>query len=295
VLLLLIAFGTTFATFRTGANINNILNQSIVLGLVAIGQAVVMIGGGLDMSVGAITGVLVLVGAITMDGKDSSLAWTVPLLCVIGIGFGFVNGAIITWLRAAPFIVTFATYFLLVGLANAISTTPVGAAAPTLISFYGLRWGGISAPAILMAVIWAVSWLFLRATASGRHVFAVGGRVDVAERAGIRTRRVVVGSYAVSGLFAALAAVVTLSIGGIGDPQAGVNLQFLSITAAAVGGVSLLGGRGSLIGVLGGVLLLTVVNDLLQIAQIDTFYQQPIQGVIIIAAVAFYRNRKLQD
>ena len=294
-LVVLVVWGAvSYPTFRTSQNLTNVLEQSIVLGLVAIGQAVVMIGGGLDMSVGAIVKVNVLVGAILMNGHNSSIGSIALLLCAMGIVFGIANGLVIAWLRAAPFIVTFASFFLLVGMANLISTTPVGMAPPALVSFYSAKWLGVPLPILLMALVWILSWAALRNTVWSRHLFAVGGRPEVAALAGIRANRIRVATYALSGLFAALAALFTLSINGIGDPQAGDNLQFLSITAAAVGGVSLLGGRGSLVGVLGGVLLLTLVSDLLQIAHVNTFYEQPLQGLIIIIAVALYRSRKQQ-
>ena len=292
-LLLLLVWGSVrYTAFRTTGNYTNILEQSIVLGLVAIGQTGVLISGGLDMSVSAIAKVTVLVGAILMNGDNGNIWWVALLLCLMGAAFGALNGVTIVWLRAAPFIVTFASYFLFLGVAYSISTEPVGLTPPAMVNFYGKKWLSIPVPVVMMALVWLLAWAVLRTTAFGRHVYAVGGRKEVAALAGIRTNGVQIVSYVVSGVFAVLAGLFILCISGVGDPQAGTNLQFLSITAAAVGGVSLLGGKGSLVGVLGGVLLLTVVSDILQISRVNTFYEQPIQGAIVIIAVALYRSRQ---
>lgn len=293
-LCLVVAASVLSGVFRTVANADNVALQSVVLGLLTIGQSFVLLSGGIDMSVGAVVKLTVLVGAILLNGHNAAIAWVVPLLCALGAAIGLVNGLVITWLKAAPFIVTFAMFSVLDGLAYLISTQPVGMTPPAMVAFYGLSWARLPVPAAVMAVIWVAAWYVLRRTRFGWHVFAVGGRSEVAMLSGIKADRVRVAVYVLSGIFAALGGLFTLVVSGLGDPQAGHNLEFLSITAAAVGGLSLTGGKGTIAGALAGVLLLTVISDVLQVTNVNTFYEQPIQGLVIIAALALYKKRRSQ-
>ena len=162
-LLLLLVWGSVrYTAFRTTGNYTNILEQSIVLGLVAIGQTGVLISGGLDMSVSAIAKVTVLVGAILMNGNNGNIWWVALLLCLMGAAFGALNGVTIVWLRAAPFIVTFASYFLFLGVAYSISTEPVGLTPPAMVNFYGKKWLSIPVPVVMMALVWLLAWAVLR-------------------------------------------------------------------------------------------------------------------------------------
>ncbi len=289
---LIVDGATRSPVFHTPQNAENVLRQSIVLGLVGIGQTFVLISGGIDMSVGSIVKLTGLVGAIVMNGQDSMIGPALLIALGIGAAVGLLNGLLVTQLRAAPFIVTFAVFYVVRGIAFTISTQPVGLTPPGLSALYDASWLGIPLAIAGMAVVWVLAWFALRRTQFGRHVYAVGGREDVAILSGIHVRWLRVIVYVISGLCAALAGLFTLVIGGVGDPQAGDNLEFLSITAAVIGGVSLFGGKGALAGTLGGILLLTLIGNVFQITEVNSFYQQPLLGLIILLAVALYRRRR---
>jgi ribose/xylose/arabinose/galactoside ABC-type transport system permease subunit len=283
--------------FRTTENLVNVLQQSIVLGLVSIGMTLVVLSGGIDFSVGAVVKVTMIVSAIVMNGHDSMIVPAAAAALGIGLGVGLVNGLIVTRLNAAPFIVTFGTATILRGIALTISTAPIGLAANSFLQLYD---AGFEAPGIGRvpwavvgsAVVWAAAWVVAARTRFGRRLYAVGGDEEVARVAGIHVRRTRVAAYAISGLLASLAGLYLLATSSIGDPTAGDNLEFDAIAAVALGGTSLYGGVGGIVGTLGGVLLLTLVNNVFDLLQISSWYQGMLKGAIILLAVAVYRQRR---
>lgn len=287
VLVALVILGAARSSlFLSGPNLSNIGLQSVTLGLLTIGQTFVLVGGGIDMSVGSTVTLTALIGAILMNGSNGATVWVLPLLLALGCGIGIVNGLLVNLLRVEPFIVTFGTYFVLQGFAALISLQPVGQTPPAMLNLYSATWGGVPVPVVLVALVWICAGFVLRQRRFGWRLSAIGGRSEVARLSGIPVARVRLGTYVLSGAMAALAGMFTLIVQGLGNPTAGTNLEFLSITAAAVGGVSLAGGRGTLVGALGGVLILTIISNLLQLLHVNTFYEQPLQGVVILVAVA---------
>lgn len=283
--------------FRTTQNLTNVLQQSIVLGLVSIGMALVVLSGGIDFSVGAVVKVTMIVSAIVMNGRDSMIVPAIAAALGIGLGVGLLNGLVVTRLNAAPFIATFGTATILRGIALTISTAPIGMASGGFLQLYdaaihvpGL--GQLPLAVIGAAVVWAAAWVVAARTRFGRRLYAAGGDEEVARLAGIRVRRVRVAAYVLSGALAAIAGLYTLATSGIGDPTAADGLEFDAIAAVALGGTSLYGGVGGIVGTLGGVLLLTLVNNVFDLLQISSWYQGMLKGAIILAAVAVYRQRR---
>lgn len=299
---LLIAGLTTYAAatepvFRTTQNLTNVLQQSIVLGLVAIGMALVVLSGGIDFSVGAVVKVTMVVAAIVMDGRASMIVPAVAAALAIGIAVGLVNGIVVTRLNAAPFIVTFGTATILRGIALTISTAPVGLAAGEFLQVYDAAveipgFGRMPLAVIGAAVLWVAAWVVAARTRFGRRLYAVGGDEEVARLAGIHVRGVRVTAYVISATLASVAGLYALATSGIGDPTAGDGLEFDAIAAVALGGTSLYGGVGGIVGTLGGVLLLTLVNNVFNLLQISSWYQGMLKGAIILLAVAVYRQRR---
>ncbi len=283
--------------FRTTQNLTNVLQQSITLGLVSIGMALVVLCGGIDFSVGAVVKVTMVVAAIVMDGRASMIVPAVVAAVGIGLGVGLVNGLIVTRLNAAPFIVTFGTATILRGIALTISTAPIGLAANEFLQVYdaGLDipgFGRLPLAVVGAAVLWLAAWVVVARTRFGRRLYAVGGDEEVARLAGIHIRRVRVAAYMISGMLASIAGLYALATSGIGDPTAGDGLEFDAIAAVALGGTSLYGGVGGIVGTLGGVLLLTLVNNVFDLLQISSWYQGMLKGAIILLAVAVYRQRR---
>jgi len=305
--LVLAIFGASSSDrFLTDRNLVNVLRQSSFLGMVAIGQTLVILTGGIDLSVGSLVKLSVLVAAVLMDGNPDNVAKAV--LATIGLGMlvGIAHALVITQLKVAPFIVTLGTFSILRGAALLISTGPIGKATRDFVRLYDRQLSSYpvvgSVPWISILPIFFVFFFtllllmatMLRRTPFGRHIYAVGGNEQVARLSGIRVSWVKVGVYVLCSTLAAVAGLMWLSRSAVGDPVIGEGLELQSITAVILGGTSLFGGRGGVWGTLGGVLLLSLTANLLVVLQVNQWYQELIQGFIIISAVALYKQEGRQ-
>lgn len=286
--------------FRTMSNGVNILRQSIVVGLIAIGQSMVVLTGGMDFSVAMIARIVGLTVATIFAAQASNPAWILPLIvlgALIGVILGSFNGWIISRTHANPFIITLGMGMILRGVNLAISSTPIRGVPEAYLKIYDakLTLGSLSIPVcvIVMALVWVAVYYFTTRTRTGRNIFAVGGSERIAQLSAIRVRRTLVIAYTLSGFFAALAGLFLLARSGVGDPSAAEGLDFQSVVAVAVGGISLYGGRGSIIGTLGGVLLLTMLSNVFTMVQINIYFQQLILGLVVLIAVAAYKSQRL--
>ena len=292
VLFLLAAFLSD--RFLTARNLYNLLRQAGFLGIVAIGQTVVILSGGIDLSVGSVVKLAVLLAALVMNGHETNMVLGIAAVLGLGVVIGLLNATVITRLHVAPFIATLGAYGILRGVSLWITTKPVGRASPAWLHFYDSGVGPIAGPAALFLGLLVVMMVVLRRTRFGRYVYAVGGSEQVARLSGIPITRVKYGIYALCSVMAALTGLLYLSRMGVGDPVVGDGLELQSVTAVILGGTSLFGGRGGLVGTLGGVLLLALMGNLLVILNVNQWYQQLIQGIIIIGAVALYKQKGRQ-
>jgi ribose transport system permease protein len=278
--------------FRDAGNLTNVLRQTIVLGLLAVGQSMVILAGGIDMSVALVARVSTLIVAVLFGGNESLILPLIALGLAIGAGLGLLNGLIITRVYASPFIVTFGMFSILSGISLAIASSPVGKIPPAYLTLYDASLGPLPVSVVAMAGVWFAAWLVTSRTRFGRALFAVGGSQRVARLAAINVSRTLVGAYVLSGVCAAAGGLFILARTGVGDPKTAEGLDFQSIVAVALGGISLSGGRGSMLGTLGGVLLLGVVANMFNILQVDSFFQQLILGLVVLITVATYRTGK---
>jgi ribose transport system permease protein len=280
-------------TFRTPSYMANMLRQSIILGLLAIGQSFVILTGGMDISIDMIARTVALVIATLFATYESDPSLILPLIIlgvVIGVALGGMNGLLITRTHANPFIITFGVAFILRGVNLAISTTPIRGVPREFLRIYDTKIGLIAVNVIVMGVIWFLVWLFTTRSRLGRALFAVGGSERIARLSAIRVNRTLMAAYILSGFFASLAGLFVLSRMGVGDPGTAEGMTFQSIVAVAVGGISLYGGKGSIIGTLGGVLLLTILSSVFNLLQVNIYYQQLLLGLVVLIAVAAYRS-----
>lgn len=295
--LLLAVIASVFSDrFLTTSNILNILRQSIVLGLLAIGQMAVLLTGGMDISQEQVARLVGLTVATVFAATGSNPAMILPLVLggtLMGVILGSVNGLLITRTHAVPFIITFGVAFVLRGINLAISTTPIRGIPDAYLRVYDAKIGMIPVNVIVMAIVWIAVWYFTNRVKAGRNLYAVGGSERIARLSAIHINRTIISAYIISSLFAAVAGLFLLARTGVGDPNAADGLTFQAIVACAVGGISLYGGRGSVVGVLGGVLLLTLLNNFFNIMQVNIFYQQLLLGSIVLVAVAAYRTKRL--
>jgi len=293
-LIVLVAGATAiFAeNFRQPANLISILRQSIVVGLLAIGQSMVLLTGGIDMSVAMMARTVALVVATFFHANsDNSLILPMIVLgIVIGGLLGGLNGTLITRTHASPFIITLGLAGILRGVNLAIATTPIRGIPAAYLKIYDAKIGIVPINVIAMALIWVAAYLFTTRTRPGRALFAVGGSERVARLSAIKVDRTLLMAYVLSGVCAALAGLFFLARTGVGDPGTAEGLDFQSIVAVALGGISLYGGKGSLIGTLGGVLLLAIVSNVFNIVQVNIFYQQLVLGLVVLIAVAAYKS-----
>ena len=288
-LMAVIFFAVMIPRFLSGPNFSLILQQVTVVGVLAIGQTLVIITTGIDLSNGmvmALAGVLIASFA-AQKGLNPLLAILIGL--AVATVFGLLNGGLVTGIGLPAFIVTLGTMNIAYALTR-IYTTSTITNLPKELTFLGDTFsvGGtaIANGTILMLVLYAIPWLMRKYTPAGRSVYAVGDNFEAARLSGINTRRVLLGVYAFAGLSYGVAALLQVARTGVGDPQAGQTSNLDSITAVVLGGTSLFGGRGSIVGTLVGVLIVGVFRNGLQLLGVESTYQVLITGVLVIAAVS---------
>jgi ribose transport system permease protein len=272
-------------------NISNLLSQTVVLALVAIGEMVVVLTGGIDLSVGSMATLAAVLSAGLINGYPIRVVPILLGVLIIGALVGLFHGFLVTKGRMVPFVVTISTFYLLQGLAYAYSSTPVGAVPDSLARFAVLNVGPIPVIFMIVLVVAVVLAWGLARTRLGRHVYATGGDSDIARSAGINVTRVTIICYVICSVLAALAGFLLASKATVGTPSAGSGLELSAITAVVLGGTSMFGGRGKISGTAGGVLLLALVENAFTLLHISSFYQNLVRGVVIVAAVALFTRK----
>ena len=292
ILLLTIIGGFVSDRFATPRNLANVFEQSAGLGLVSLGQTLTVLTGGIDLSVGSMMSAAATFASGLVDGSLLRALWVIPLLLVVAAAIGAANGLLIHALRVHPLIVTLGTGTVLQGVVLLYSLTPTGSM-PFELEFvsYG-RVLGLPVAALVMVGLFVLVAFWLRSTQLGRDVYALGDDEEAARLMGVNQRLVLMTVYGASGFFAALAGIYLAIRFGVGGPYQGANYTLASITPVVVGGTMLSGGRGGVIGTLFGVVLVGLLNNLLNFMQVSTHYQLVAQGLIIIAAVSIYVERK---
>jgi fructose transport system permease protein len=255
----------------------------------AIGQTLVILTAGIDLSNGAVMtfGSIVMTKFAVDNGVNPFLAIAAGL-AVTG-AFGFLNGLLVTQLRLPPFIVTLGMLNIAFALTQ-IYTTETIQNLPHEQTVLGdtFKIGGtaITYGSVLMVLLFLVMWFVLRETAFGRHIYAVGNNPEATRLAGISTTRLLIAVYTLAGVFYGIAALLLVARTGVGDPQAGQTANLDSITAVVLGGTSLFGGRGNVMGALIGALIVSVFRNGLQLMGVPSIYQVLITGILVILAVS---------
>lgn len=273
----------------------NILTRSTVLGLVAVGQTIVIITGSLDLSVAYLVGLCSLVAAETMAGSDGMMVPGVLLALGVAAVVGLVNGLVVTVLKVNAFIATLGVALILRGYLEENYTGPAGSV-PRAFQHLGFdRIGPVPVGVLLMLLVAAAAWWYLKRTRAGYHTYAVGGDVDVARLSGVRTGRTIVIAHVLCAVAAGLAGVFLASRLGSGAPYVGTDAGYdlESIAAVVLGGAALAGGRGGVVGTIGGVLILATLDTVFDDLAVDPFFKDVVRGIVLIVAVALYARRKL--
>jgi len=288
-LILLCAF-LSFATdaFFTTRNFLNILDQITVLGIMAVGMTFVILIGGIDLAVGSVLALAMMVMGYLSNEMGLALPLAMVAALIVAAGTGAVSGLLITSFNVPAFIATLAMMSIARGLANMITDGQQIVGFPVWFNLLAIiRYGGyITVTVGLMLCVFLLGWLFLRYTAIGRSLYAVGGNQEVARLAGINVRLTTIGVYVVSGMLAGLAGIVLAARLDSVQPSSGFTYELDTIAAVVIGGTSLSGGTGGIAGTLIGVLIIGVLRNGLNLLGVSPFTQQVVIGVVIALAVA---------
>lgn len=271
--------------FLSVANLTNVVRQMVVVTLLAFGITFVIILGHIDVSLGSVLALCGCISAAAMKSTDSVILAVLAGMAV-GLISGIINGVIITKFVIPAFIMTLATTAVARG---AVLLFTGGRPISNLGNFEeignGNVFGVIPISIVILAVFMVISWILLNRTKFGRHVYAVGGNQQAAIASGIDADKVVRKSFIYNGILCALAGIVLTSRMDSGQPTAGIGYEFDAITAVVVGGTSLSGGRGTIVGTLIGAMIIAVINNNLNLLSISSYWQQIAKGLIILVAV----------
>ena len=270
------------------SNLLNVLRAAAVLGIVSIGQTFVILGGGIDLSVGATMGTVAIAISEITRGSDQNVL--IGILACLGIGLliGLANGLLITKRNVPPFVVTLGMLIFVEGARLAYTKGIISGRPAPFIRQLAVVHGAVPVPLILLAVLVFISAIVLYRTPFGRRLYAVGGNREAARFAGIRVDRIIIATYLISGLFAAIAGLVLSGYIGYGDRYLGRGFDMDSIGATVIGGTTFAGGVGGIGGTIVGVLLLTTLFNIVLILGLPVEVQLVIKGIVIIAAVLMY-------
>lgn len=271
--------------FFSAYSIQSNLNTFVPLIAAAVGQTLIILGGGVDLSLGAIITLVDVVVVATMNGRVENIGLAVLAGLAVGAGAGTLNGLAVAVLRLQPIVATFATSFLWSGITLWVMPRPGGSVPDIFYKGYRAAVGGVPVAAwIILGIL--LLWLAIKRHRVGRHIYAVGGDETAAYASGVRVTRVRVLSYTLGGLFAAIAGLAIVGNTASGDPFVGGPITLTSITAAVIGGTRLSGGAGGGGGSIAGAMVLGFVANIIFFANVPSFYQDLINGLIVIAALA---------
>jgi ribose transport system permease protein len=294
--LLALCIGLAFSgpDFLTVGNLLNVMRQVSINAVIAFGMTLVILLGGIDLSVGSILAVSSVVIADLLQAHcNPGLATLTGILA--GALLGTVNGLIVTKGRVAPFIATLGTMTMLRGLALVLSNgSPISGFSSNFFSLVGDGYvaGLVPIPVVWMLAVFAIFWFVMRQTVFGRHIYATGGNAEAAALSGVKTDQVQIWVYTICGATAAMSGVILTSRLNSAQPTAGAGYELDAIAAVVLGGTSLSGGRGWIFGTLVGALLIGVLNNGLNLMGVSSFYQQVIKGGVILLAVLLDRGGK---
>ncbi|HZB35976.1 MAG TPA: ABC transporter permease [Gaiellaceae bacterium] len=290
-LLAMAFFSVKSENFLQGQNLSLVLQQVMVVGVLAIGQTFVILTAGIDLSCGTVMafGQIVMTKLAVAEGVDPLLAIGLGILACVA--FGLLNGGLVTAVRLPAFIVTLGTLNIAFALTHVYSNDETYSELPSELLFFGKTFtlGGtdVTYGVVVMFVLFGIAWYALTQTAWGRHVYAAGDNLEAARLMGIKVSRVLLSVYVLAGLTYGIAAMLLVARTELGDPNAGQTTENLdAITAVVLGGTSLFGGRGHVIGTLIGAVVVGVFRNGLTLIGVEVVWQYFVTGILVILAVS---------
>lgn len=278
--------------FLTMNNIQNIITQSSVIAVIAIGQSVVILTGGIDLSVGSTVGFVGILGGLLIKSGIP-----IPIVCVLLIAMGIVigacNGALISYGKIPAFIVTLGSLQIVRGVTMVLNTgRPISGFPEGLKAIMNTKIFGMPISILYVFLLYALMITIMTKTRLGRWIYAIGGNAKAAKLAGVKTKKIEVYAYMISGIFAAIGGILLLSRLSYADPNAGSGNELDAIAAVVIGGIAMSGGKGNIGNTLIGAIILGMLKCGLQILNVPTYYQTIIIGLAIITAVFFDKAKE---
>ncbi|MBP8866616.1 MAG: ABC transporter permease [Propionivibrio sp.] len=296
IVLLLLVISASFISshFLNPINILNVLRQVALYGILGVGMTFVILTKGIDLSVGSTVALVGVVGALLME-RGVPIPLMIPICLALGAVVGAVNGFGVSYWRIPAFITTLGTMVMVRGFALMLAdggTVKPGKAAEDFFFLGGGYLFGIPTPIYVFVIVCILAGVTLKLTPFGRAVYAVGSNEEAAHLSGVNVPLVTFGVYIIGSVLAALSGLIFLSRLSVGDPNSGLGLELEAITIAVIGGASLFGGEGTVIGTIGGAMVLAIIANVLNLAGVSPFSQQVVKGAIIILAVLMETGRK---
>jgi ribose transport system permease protein len=283
--------------FTNQAILLNILVRSVALGIVAVGQTIVIIGASIDLSVAYLISITAVMSSYVMQGDPNNVPLAIFVVLLIGAAVGLINGLIITKLRVSPFIATLGTALILKGIINATFSNYTGSV-PRSFEYFGYgKIGPIPVSVIFLLLVVLAGWFLLNRTKFGSHLYAVGGNVEVARLSGLRTDRITIMAHIICSLSAVMTGLFVVSRLRSGAPWIGPDgiYDLESIATTVIGGTALAGGRGGVWGTLAGVLIFGVLDTVFNQLGVNPYLKTVLRGAIIVLAVASYTLRSKKE
>jgi len=288
---LISAFSILSERFFTLSNMLIVMRQTSVVAFLAFGMTFVILGAGIDLSVGSVLAISGAVCAGVMQNGNVFFAILAGL--AVGSALGIFNGLVITKLRIPAFIATLAMMAIARGGTLVYTGGRPITGLPSSFAFLGRGYiGNIPFPIILMLFIFILAYIILKLTRFGRYVYATGGNIDAARASGIKVNNVIISNFAISGLLSGLTGIILASRLNSAQPTAGMGYELDAIAAVVLGGTNLFGGEGELWGTLVGAFIMGILNNGLNMLNVSSFYQQVVKGVVILIAVTVAQSGK---
>jgi ribose/xylose/arabinose/galactoside ABC-type transport system permease subunit len=280
------------STFLSWSNLSQVIRALSFIAIMAVGQSPVIISGGIDLGVGSLLGLTGVMTAVLLT-LGMNINVTILAGLAVGLASGLVNGLIITKAKLPPFIVTLGSMSMMRGLAFALTGgETIRSLPPEFLAIGQGTIAGMPVPIVLLAVVAFIVGYLLKASTWGRYVYAIGGNEQASVYSGVNVNRIKLTVYALSGLCAGIAGVLFTARFGVGQSTAGLGYELDVIAAAVIGGVSLTGGRGTILGAIIGSLLMGILRNGLVLLNVSPYWQQFAIGVVIILAVIMDRKTK---
>lgn len=276
-------------SYGTTRNIGNLIVQCIPFAVISLGQTLVIISGGIDLSLGATVSITTVIAAKLMDtNSPAQMAFAVTVIFAVAALIGIINGVGINCLKVPPLITTLCVSTVLQGVALWVLPVAGGRVNKAFASFIMQKWSVLSMPLVLLAIVYLMIHYILYRTGTGTHLYAIGRNRTIAASMGVRVSRVSIKAYVFAALCAAVTGLLLASRMRIGDPIIGATYSMDSITAAAIGGTSLTGGIGLISGSVAGAFMVGMLSNAMNILGVNQFYQYVLKGSLLVIAMIIY-------